>query len=701
MRTLLVTVLIFFCLSTWGISQPSTLSSQNHKIIDLSEHIYVLADPNQSLSIEEVQKKKYQTKFVKNKRNNYSYTTKGAVWLKFTMKGNLGQYLIEAKEIPLEQLTLYQPLANGKYQKIPRGTHFSRDFKSTYMLFPITLQNKQPHTFYIHATSEGHVRVRILAGTKQAFFNKNHSQDLFQGFFYGALIILWLYNLIICFTTRDLSYIYYTVYLAMFILYLSAFTGLGAEFLWAQHPSLGRYDFLVFPWLFIFLILFSNRFLNAKQLAPKYWRWSIGLIYLNVLPLVLGLIAEYLGDASQRILATVNVVYLISLGVLMIRKKYHMAKLYLLGWAGLLTGTLLNALSNAGILKVSFDIIYFLQGGALAEVVIFSFALANRIKYYQQENQRLVNKQNEILTEKIDKKTKELQTTNKELLTSNEELQQTQDELETQRDFIESQNKYLIKSKKRIDQSISAAQNIQQALLPFDERLQSIFKQYFVLLRPRDIVSGDFYWIEKVDDKIFVAAVDCTGHGIPGAFMSMISNTLLDHLIRIKHMTHPARILETLHKEVRRALRQDSSGDSNGMDVALCTLEESHQSSIVKIDFSGAKRPMYYIALGTNKAVQIKGTPKAIGGFQRDDISFSNQSFELPKGSIIYLCSDGYIDQNNVRRKKIGEENFQHLLAEVQQYHLDQQKHFFEKHLNSHMEGVDQRDDILLLGIEI
>lgn len=294
-----------------------------------------------------------------------------------------------------------------------------------------------------------------------------------------------------------------------------------------------------------------------------------------------------------------------------------------------------------------------------------------------------------------------LEVQSNELLTLNEELKQSQDEVIAQRNFIEEQNHRLRDSKRRTDQSIQAAYNIQQAILPFEEQMQSIFARHFVLYRPRDVVSGDFYWIEKVGNKTFAAVVDCTGHGVPGAFMSMIGNTLLDRLIKIQQIHNPGQALEMMNQEVRRMLHQENSKDSNGMDMIICMLEGTPESDVTKVTFAGAKRPMYYIKSDEPEVKLLKGTNKAIGGIQRADISFANQSLYLQQGSVIYLCSDGYVDQNNPHRKKIGIDKFQQLLIEAQQYTLAEQRTFFERYLNEHMQDAEQRDDILLIGFEL
>ncbi len=172
--------------------------------------------------------------------------------------------------------------------------------------------------------------------------------------------------------------------------------------------------------------------------------------------------------------------------------------------------------------------------------------------------------------------------------------------------------------------------------LPSFERMNEALHEYFVIYKPKDIVSGDFYWFAHLEDKIFIATVDCTGHGVPGAFMSMIgSSSLLNEIVNVEKISNPAEILKKLDNDIRIALKQEKTGNSDGMDLALCMLEPSENFS-TKITFSGAKRPFYYVQDGVFK--EIKGVNKAIGGkHKKPDSKFKSEEVVLKSGSIFYL----------------------------------------------------------------
>jgi len=289
---------------------------------------------------------------------------------------------------------------------------------------------------------------------------------------------------------------------------------------------------------------------------------------------------------------------------------------------------------------------------------------------------------------------------NSELQAQAEELQQNQEEIMAQRDAIAQKNEVLAEQNDKIEKSINAAKTIQTAILPYQEQMQKMFKDFFVVFRPRDVVSGDFYFAEEVDGKVIVAAVDCTGHGVPGAFMSLIGSTLLEKIVLVYKITDPATILEKLHEEVKTLLRQKETGNRDGMDMALCVLEKQADGK-VKVDFAGAKRPLYYSEGNDTQIFSLKGTRKSVGGEQNENIHFETQTIILPPNSCLYLSSDGIADQNDAERVKLGESKLKYTLSSVVQKSMEIQKKSIEELLDIHQRGTLQRDDILMLGIRV
>uniref|UniRef100_UPI002631DC56 SpoIIE family protein phosphatase n=1 Tax=uncultured Microscilla sp. TaxID=432653 RepID=UPI002631DC56 len=219
--------------------------------------------------------------------------------------------------------------------------------------------------------------------------------------------------------------------------------------------------------------------------------------------------------------------------------------------------------------------------------VLFTVLVVSVFIFRSRQVQKKLNRQ--LTTQKND-----LQQKKNELVTLNEELHQSHDEIIAQRDYIETQHKDLRQNKERIDSSIRAAQTIQHAVLPVARELQQIFSEYFVIYRPKDVVSGDFYWVKQLPEQTIVVVADCTGHGVPGAFMSLIGVNLLDKIIFQENITQPAEILNQLHFLMNAALRQQRAEQrSGGMDAVVFSLTPQANHHI-KVIFSGARNPLYY-----------------------------------------------------------------------------------------------------------
>ncbi len=289
-----------------------------------------------------------------------------------------------------------------------------------------------------------------------------------------------------------------------------------------------------------------------------------------------------------------------------------------------------------------------------------------------------------------------------EILTQNEELYQQQEEIKAQQEFVEGQNRELTRSNLKVSQSLKAAQLIQNAIWPYEAKLNNLLKDYFVIYRPKDVVSGDFYWLNKLGNQTFVIAADCTGHGIPGAFMSVVCNTLFDKIIRVWKLTNTGEILDKAQEEIRVLLRQKELGYANGMDVAVMRIEEAEEGESKNIQFSGAKRPIYYIKQGNKELEEIRGDRVSIGGRPRSEVfNFTVHDITLAKGSLFYLGSDGFADQNNEQRRPISVKRLKDKLVACADKPLGEQKKMLETYLDKHMEGTEQRDDILLIGARI
>ncbi len=302
---------------------------------------------------------------------------------------------------------------------------------------------------------------------------------------------------------------------------------------------------------------------------------------------------------------------------------------------------------------------------------------------------------------KIQQQSEELRTANELLNERQEEILQQSEELRTANSLLEDQKELLQYQNEALQSSILYAKTIQSAILPLPDMLNRYFEN-FIIFRPKDIVSGDFYFFSPLPDSesSILAVVDCTGHGVPGAFMSMIGSRLLNEIIMEKKITIPRYILDFLNMGVKMALRQESSKNEDGMDVCLCRVDKI-DSEKRKVTFCGAKRPLYYYQSKLSVLEKFDGTRKGIGGKYYDHLTFEEETIILEVGDILYLMSDGYVDQNATNRKRFGTNKFVELVTQIASLPILEQREYFISELAEYQGIALQRDDIVLIGAKI
>lgn len=271
------------------------------------------------------------------------------------------------------------------------------------------------------------------------------------------------------------------------------------------------------------------------------------------------------------------------------------------------------------------------------------------------------------------------------------------DQLQHAYHLIEEKNVTIEKSSMMIMDSIVYAKRIQDAILPANEDLTQIFSNdFFILYKPSQIVSGDFYWCSTQHNKIIFAVADCTGHGVPGAFMSMIGNTLLNEIVNEHKVTDPQRIAELLNEKIILSLRQHAGSEKyDGMDISICMIDKANK----EIQFTGAHHFMYTF---NGHLEKIKGDMYSIGGAQQQHMkTFTSQKISYAEGLRLYFLTDGYCDQSGGEsNKRFTSKRFEALLEEIQSLSMAGQKEKLEQAFEDWKGSTSQRDDILVAGIK-
>lgn len=658
----------------------------------------VLADSNQ------------QIKWQASQADNLNFGLNlSAVWVKINFQNTTGKndWLLEVAYPALDTVEVYQKI-NGTWQKklySDRQPFHLRDIQHHNYVIPLALPDTTSQIIYIRAASGGSLTLPIDVLQVKTFTEKVATEEIGFGVYYGIMLCMLLYNLFIFLSLRDKSYIYYIVSIISTTLFLGNVKGHTFQHLFPNFIELQNTGstFGMLGWV-ASSALFTISFLKSE----KYTKVLTKILYVNVGIGVIGVLATPFAPYSiiTRIAAAMvglNALIIFTTTITNTFKGNQIARYFTLAWTFFLACVVTIVLSRAGILPTNFFTINSIEIGSAVEVILLSFALSDRYKLLKRANEKLQlealktqKEANETLEINVKARTIELQETVEELNQINEELQSSVDVIKDQKRIIEKKNTDIMSS-------IQYARRIQTAMLPVDTKMQEWLPEHFIFLKPRDVVSGDFYWAAEKDGKIFIAAADCTGHGVPGALMSMVGINILNEIVNVKKITQTDNILAKLRKGVITTLQQDTTDNRDGMDIAICVIDKEQRT----VEYSGANNGLFYVKTVNGEAIStfIKADKMSIGGMQTESKEFTKHIIKVPQGekASFYIYSDGYQDQfGGVEGKKLLVRGFHQLLVNIHQLQMQEQKNVLQEHLTTWLnESNDQIDDILVIGFEI
>lgn len=623
------------------------------------------------------------------KHDPLNYNTNSYYWQKIIVSDNRltdSPIRLELFDFNIDEITLFLPNDNNGFDKHKAG--FAYPFyirqvkhKNPSFYFPKTKQGTS--TIYIRYKSIRQNLLKPVFRSYDRIFNYGLKEYILLGTFFGILILMIFYNLLYFILLRQLTYLFYVAFATSVLIFLTTQNGLGFQYLWPQIPSLNLYmgnTSLFFG--SIAMLLFTYNFFKIQKDQQIRHRLLIGLISFRILLFILEII--FAPEIEWIIIDVLFVQAVLLIGCYAYIKGIKSSSWFVLAFLTLDIAFLISFAEKIGWIDSNPFTVYSLYGGIICQFVFLSISIAESIKEtYEEKNTAqkqliLELKKNEDLKEKVNREL-EAKVTERTLA------------LQEQKHIVEEQNSQILSS-------VRYAKTIQNSSLPGQKLIQTIFKEHFILFKPRDIVSGDFYWVHELSEKQYlVAAVDCTGHGIPGAFMSMIGINLLNRIVA-DGITEPNLVLSALHKNIQIALKQRNTRNSDGMDMAICLVDRDEKT----ITYSGARNALIYHQ--GDKTERIKATRKSIGGADQDaDISFEVHRLSFKESPIsFYLFSDGYPDQfggNNDQKFMLG--NFSKMIASNQHLNMNDQMKKYEEELTTWMgKSSFQVDDILVIGIK-
>jgi serine phosphatase RsbU (regulator of sigma subunit) len=519
---------------------------------------------------------------------------------------------------------------------------------------------------------------------------------------FGAVFIIFLYNLFLFISVKDNLYLYYLLYLAANTLFLLNMANILEKVKFYNFDIFPKSIYLFPPLTLVpFILLFSYAFLRPKKV------WKIAYLVFGSFALLLWLLLPVMSVSfaysTAVALASVTVNFMLVSGLVSwIREKNKNARFFVLAFLSYIMTGNIAVLVNWGYIEQNDITQNILLIGSVFEAAFLSFALADRINIMKKEreeaqhkalsfknkNEQILRNQNEVLEQKVQERTQEIST-------QNEELQQQQEEINAINERLGEQMEKLAQSSEAINASIRYAQTIQEAILPQTKKLEAFFQEIFILYRPQHIVSGDFFWFEEFEEYQLLAVGDCTGHGVPGAFMSLLGMSFLSEAAKEKTSNSPEEILDQVNTLLISSLKQKETGNQDGMELIVCRLESQ------TIKYAASKRPLF-VVLPSGKLQKIKGSRRYIGVTRAKQVkSFEVHTLERTPQTMLYLTSDGYQDQPNPQRKRLGSQKMLTVLQENAQKHCTTQKEALEKLLDSHQQDTLQVDDITILGVRL
>ncbi len=715
-------LLTYICLSLIAKSEKViTITNDAQNSISIPQYVYILEDPEGKLTFEQVILSRKEKDFVLNRQESLNFGfTNSVYWIKFSMinKTTKVQNLVFSIQYPLLASIDFISFKKSKIEKhTVTGEKYvfnSREINNRNFLFDLVLEPNVPYDYYVKVSTDGSpMQLPMSISPYQKYLDSDNKSLLFEGLFTGLFLFAIFFNLFLLLITRDILNAYYTIYVALLTLFLLNISGLNYQYLWPNNIWLQNHSTLLFSGLAnLFLILFAKRFFNFKRYfyrINKFIKWYMIFVFLLVVFSLFDGLAFIISKLLVNIVSLTTIVILFIISIRGLTKKNNMHYYFVFAFAFFLLGVGIYVFNNLGLISNSYISVLALRIGFVIEVILLMFAVVHKYK-----NIELLN--NRKLEEKVRKRTKELERQKEELIVTKKEVISQRDEIMKQHTKFLKQTDIIVTKNKEINDSIAYARIIQNAVLPPKSKLDKSLVNYFILNKPKDTLGGDFFWHYEKNERIYIVVADCTGHGIPGAMISMLGIAALNEIILKEEYLSPARILDRLSNIVKKSLHQNGQfGESkDGMDINVCMIDKVTKTMLS----AGSNNPVYiyreknnfkeksftnYYKFEDNYLISILPDKLTIGYNDQANLSFRDKKIDLRKDDMVYLFSDGYVDQfGGVKGKKFKRKRFRQLLSDNAMISDDKvQFEHINQNFNSWKGQNEQVDDILVLGFRV
>jgi len=587
------------------------------------------------------------------------------------------EYYFSIKNPGLQEIIFIESYKNEVFQMQQVGERYvfnKRKLEDNNYTFQLTVPAQEIRNFYFIIRNYGNiVQIPMTIETFQDYHNSKLHTYFLLSFFYGLLLFAFIFNVILYFSFKDKIYLITSGFILSLFLYIFTIDGFSFKYLWNHNTWLASRAAYIIAIISIMLQCYTIQLFYNLHVTYKSWYKVLQVLYV-ILIVLLGICwlpYSYFVVSNYVLYGIILIImmFVTYMSVHIAMQKVQHPKLMMYANCILLCTYIMVLIHNTGIIYL--DVIQVFNGklGVSFLVLFISAAVSERFR-------NLLMRSKEKLEFEVKLRTIEI---------------------EAQKDYLFVQKERILLQNSELNESIRYASKIQQGIFPSIEFFQSLLPKSFIFFKPKDIISGDFYWISVKRGKIIIACADCTGHGIPGAFLSMLGISYLNTIVNEQGITRPDAILNFLRANIIKTLWKNTEQEPmyDGMNISLC----SYDVKLKILEYSGAYNPFYIVR---QKSI-IKLEPDRMPiGVHIYDKPFSVHKIQLEKKDRVYLFTDGYVDQiGGLDNKKLKRTGFKDLLLSIQGRSIQKQAHKIEQFFNTWKQHNDQTDDVTVIGFEV
>ncbi len=663
---------------------------------DLSDRVKVLKDLEDTLTPRDILNNPLPFRKVREKSPNLSFSD-GGYWVEFKIR-NEGltqeRFLLEAARAITNRVDLYPVRAGKVTDTLRSGDHTplsEKAYTHRKSIFPLHIPAGETRRYLLNLKSHGETIILPMILRDPATFNRiDRDHQFFNGIYYGVMVLILFIFSFFYYVSRDRSFLHYVLWVLAIGASQFSVDGYSYRWLFSGNPWLVDRSVRTLTIVSIFFVsLYAKEYLKTRERVP--WIDSIynGILWVAAISVLTSLTTGPLYVLTHPFINGFSfftaLFILFSIGTLK-RKGYAIPIPFSLAFLFLVVGVILFLSGNSGLVQNTAFFRNSLKFGTLSEMGFLSIAMALKYRELQEEKEKA---QADALKE-MDEKKRMVDRYNQEL----------EEKVRERTEALDREKEKLTEVNQEIMSSIRYAQRIQNAILPSHTFLNAQLPESFILFKPRDHVSGDFYWVARNprDETIlYFAAVDCTGHGVPGAFLSLMGNDIMNQCLKEIPDPTPKDFLNYLDRTFKEKFARNEKEEElkDGMDIALCRLDKKTGT----LRFAGTHNPLYHIREGT--LTEVLPDKRSIGHSTNGaEAPFTEQEIHCRENDALYLFSDGYADQfGGDKGKKFKYRRFKELLQGLQKYSMAHQKKVLEDTIEEWRGDLEQVDDILVFGV--